>query len=66
MMRNTTSAMFNSDMKASHLTTTTEPAPLSAVENLNNSNRQYPPDILQEKEALARICRVFSTRISGE
>ncbi|ESK94861.1 hypothetical protein Moror_14134 [Moniliophthora roreri MCA 2997] len=69
MMRNaftrqTTSAMLSSDMKSS--CATTSDASLAALENLNNSNRQYPPDIIQERAALERIVQAFSTRISGE
>ncbi|KAK7060838.1 hypothetical protein VNI00_000571 [Paramarasmius palmivorus] len=62
--RQTTSAMISSDIKNTRSGNTAES--LAALENLNNSNRQYPPDIIQERAALERIVQAFSTRISGE
>ncbi|KAK7466373.1 hypothetical protein VKT23_005098 [Stygiomarasmius scandens] len=49
-----------------------DPRPLSAVspsaayptfENSNNATRQYPADVIQERAALERIARVFSSRM---
>ncbi|KAF9266828.1 hypothetical protein L218DRAFT_996384 [Marasmius fiardii PR-910] len=67
MLRTTTSALLSSEMKSSCMNQAdSRSPPISSMENLNNSNRQYPPEIVQGREALQRIVQAFSTRISGE
>ncbi|KAG7093570.1 hypothetical protein E1B28_007240 [Marasmius oreades] len=67
MLRNNSSAVLASDMKSSRVNQAdSRSPPLSSVENLNNGNRQYPPEIVQGRETLQRIVQAFSTRISGE